>query len=105
MTKRLGTAKEAADVLGVSPSTLHRSREAATLVVDHQSRAVRELTPEERADRIWQRRQHLVAPSLFGQQLPGRPWVFDLARLRRQMHQGPPGAEWTDPADIQHTSS
>ncbi len=82
---RGATAREAAQVLGVSLSTLHRSRAAATLVVDYtRGGKIRALTAAERRDRSWQKRQHLVAPSLHGQQLPGRPWLFDLGRLARQ---------------------
>lgn len=92
---RRGTAAAAASVLGVSVQTLHRSRAAAMLVIDHvRGGGVRELTPSERQDRSWQKRQHLVAPSLFGQQLPGRPWEFDLQRLRQQVDAGPPAVGW-----------
>jgi hypothetical protein len=93
--KRLGTARAAASVLGVSVQTLHRCRSAGTLVIDHAAGGVlRELTAAERRDRAWQKRKHLVATSLFGQQLPGRPWEFDLERLRRQTNEGPPAAAW-----------
>ncbi len=93
----LGTAQEAAAALGVSIATLHRMRAAATLVIDHRiGRVLRELTPDERVDRRWQKRQHLVAPALFAQQLPGRPWLYDLERLRQQATDGPPEAEWGD---------
>ena len=85
----------AASVLGVSVQTVHRCRAAATLVVDHAAGGpVRVLTPTERRNRAWQKRQHLIAPSLFGQQLPGRPWEFDLERLERQVRLGPPASEW-----------
>ena len=88
-----GTAKDAALVLGVSLSTFHRSRAAANLVVDYtRGGEIRELTAAEQADRGWQKRNHLVAPALYGQQLPGRPWIFDLRRLAKQFEHGPPGA-------------
>ncbi len=93
----LGTAQAAAHALGVSIATLHRMRAAATLVIEHKGgRVVRELTPGECVDRRWQKRQHLVAPPLFAQQLPGRPWLYDIERLRRQATDGPPAAEWGD---------
>ncbi len=90
-----GTARNAAEVLGVSLSTFHRSRAAATLVVDYtRGGEIRELTAAERRNRSWQKRQHLVAPALCGQQFPGRPWIFDLHCLRRQLGEEPPGAKW-----------
>lgn len=97
---RIGTARDAARILGVSLATLHRSRAAGALVLDHaQGGKPRPLSSQERADRRWQRTQHLIAPALFGQQLPGRPWTFHLDRLERQLDQGPPGAPW-DPGDL-----
>ena len=102
--RRTGTARDAAEVLGISLSTFHRSRATATLVVDHLSGTVRELSAPEQSDHPWQRRQHLVAPALFGQRLPGQSWMFDLRRLRRQLAEGPPGAEW-GPGTLDDTQS
>lgn len=116
MTKmhRLGTAADAANVLGISRSQLNEIRARCTLVYDPETRHTSSLPSADDLVKIYReevgsvpdgggqrrdpvvehylRSRYLVCPSLFAYKLPGGRWCYRLDDLQRLKEQGPPGA-------------
>lgn len=95
-----GGASQAARTLGMSVSAFNRVRLRVTYVYDPSSRTVAPLDPERDDLRAFVETKHLVAPSLAGTRLPGRPWTFRLDLLRHYQQNGWPGAEFPHPTEI-----
>lgn len=110
---RVGSARQAAEVLGRSTSQFNTLRERSTLEYDPltgisrpllDEGARRELYAQEVGDpsavrgrrdvvlEHYLRTRYLVCPALFGWKLPGGTWTFNLTALERLLREGPPGA-------------
>lgn len=100
----IGTAQEAADLLGLSLSQFNEQRLAATYEYDPATGEVSPLPerselPEGQTLREYMRGRHLTAPTLAGQRRAGGSWEFNIDRLRRYRKNGWPGGRFPDPDD------
>ena len=93
-----GGARKAARTLGLSESAFNRTRLRATYIYDPISRDLTPVDPDQKDLRSFLEGRHLVAPSLAGARLPGRPWTFRLDLLQKYREFGWPGAEFPVPA-------
>jgi hypothetical protein len=96
-----GGAREAARILGMTVSSFNRLRLRVTQIYDPVLGSVSPIDNGVEDLRGYTQEHHLVAPTLAGLKLPGRPWTFRLDLLRRYRDRGWPGAEfpapWTGP--------
>lgn len=92
-----GGARDAARILGMTISSFNRVRLRVTYVYDPVSGEVSSLDLSRNDLRTFTEAKHLVAPTLAGTKLPGRPWTFRLDLLRQYQELGWPGAEFPAP--------
>lgn len=98
---KIGTATEAAKLLGLSLSQYNEQRLAATYEYDPRTQQLlplppRDELPEGQTLREYMEGRHLVAPTLAGQRRPGGSWEFNLTRLQGLRENGWPGARYPD---------
>lgn len=98
----IGTATEAAELLGLSLSQFNEQRLAATYEYDPAERSLRRLPDQEELPegvslRQYMKGLHLTAPTLAGQRRAEGSWEFNLTRLQQYRERGWPGAEYREP--------
>lgn len=99
---KIGTAREAAELLGLSLSRFNEQRLAATYEYDPRAQQLlplppREDLPEGQTLREYMEGRHLAAPTLAGQRRAEGSWKFNLTRLQQYRQRGWPGAEYPEP--------
>lgn len=94
----IGTAQEAAGVLGLSLSQFNRMRLLDTYIWEPQTGTRKKVDPERDDLRSHLKGKHLVAPAYAGRRPAGGSWRFNLTRLEKFREHGWPGAEYVDPA-------
>lgn len=99
---KIGTAREAAELLGISLSQFNEQRLAATYEYDPAMNTLRalpdqEALPEGVSLRQYMKGRHLTAPTLAGQRRAEGSWEFNLTRLQQYRQRGWPGAEYPEP--------
>lgn len=97
----IGSAEDAAEVMGLSVSQFNEQRLAATYEYDPVSETIAPLPdlddlPEGTSLRQYMRGRHLCAPTLAGQRWPGGKWEYNLTRLQMLRDEGWPGARYPD---------
>jgi len=98
----IGTAREAAELLGLSLSQFNARRRAVTREYDPATGETFALPskddlPEDTSLREYLRDRHLVAPTLAGNRMPRGSWEFNLTVLQEYREQGWPGARFPTP--------
>lgn len=91
---KIGTAEEAADVLGISLSQFNHMRLLDTYVWNAQTESLQQVDPDRDDLRAYLKDKHLVAPAFAGRRPAGGSWRFNLTRLREYEERGWPGAEY-----------
>lgn len=99
---KIETAREAAELLGLSLSQFNEQRLAATYKYDLRTQQLLRLPPRDELPEGQTLREliegrHLAAPTLTGQRRPWGSWRFNLTRLQELREEEWPGAVYSEP--------